>query len=389
MFVDNKRVIDKAEVCIIGAGIFGACSGYFLAKRGYKVIIIDRGYISQGSSGSTAGSLAVQNKHQDNLIFLARKSIDIWDYFRKIDKNIEYKRCGGFRVAETESEAKILKEEQKKQKRLGLKVEYLENKDLLKAAPYLSKHLYSANYCKFDGFADARTAVISIAKLAMKAGVRIILHNKVNKIRIKSNTIRLDTNKGVFETEKLILASGVWTGEFFENLGIKIPIYIKVHQLMVSAPERPVIKNVITHVKGNLTVKQFDIGTVVIGGGWEGIGDLARDEKKLLISSIKGNSNIACRVIPGISKFLINRIWSGFNGDTKDELPLFGKLPGYKNIYVNGCTSVGFTIGPYLGKLIAELIDEGKTSEDVRYLSPNRFVKQKTNTNKIDSFQDL
>ena len=387
--MDNKRVTDKAEVCIIGAGIFGICSGFFLAKRGHKVMIIDRDYISQRASGGNAGSLAVQNKHQENLIFLARNSIDIWDYFRKIDKNIEYKRCGGFRVAETESEAKILKEEQKKQKKLGLKVEYLENKDLLKAAPYLSKHLYAANYCRFDGFADARTAVKNIAKLAMKAGVKFILYNKVNKIKTKSNIIRLDTNQGVFETEKLILASGVWTGEFFKNLGIKIPIHIKVHQLMVSAPERPVIKNVITHVNGNLTVKQLDIGTVVIGGGWEGIGDLARDEKKLLISSIKGNSNIACRVIPGISKFLINRIWSGFNGDTKDELPLFGKLSGYENIYVNGCTSVGFTIGPYLGKLIAELVDEGKTSEDVRYLSPNRFVRQKINTNKIDSFQDL
>lgn len=373
-FVDNKKVINKAEICIIGAGIFGVCSGFFLAKRGYKVIIIDRDYISQGTSGSSAGSLAVQNKHQENLILLARKSIDIWDYFGKIDKNIEYKRCGGFRVAETESEANKLKEGKKEQEALGLNVEYLESKELLMAAPYLSKHLYAANYCELDGFVNARTATGRIAKLAIQEGVLFSLHNQVNQIKIKSNSIRLETNRGIYESEKLILASGVWTGDLLNSLGIKIPININIHQMLVSAPERTVIKHIVTHVNGNLTIKQLDLGTVVIGGGWEGIGGLARDEKKLLVSSIKGNSNIACRVVPSISKFLINRIWSGFNGDTKDKLPLFGKLPGYKNIYVNGCTSVGFTIGPYLGKLIAELIDEGKTSEDVRYLNPNRFI---------------
>lgn len=380
---NNKKVINRAEICIIGAGIFGVCSGFFLAKRGYKVIIIDRENISQRASGINAGSLAVQNKHPLNLVSLSRKAIDIWDYFGKIDKNIEYKRCGGFRVAETESEAKILKTDQKKQKELGIKVEYLENKELIKVAPYLSKHLCAANYCELDGFANARTSVKSIAKLAIQEGVLFSLNNQVKQIKIKSNSIRLETNRGIYEAEKLILAGGVWMNELLNGLGINIPIDIFLNQGLVSAPERPVIKHILTHVNGGLSIKQLDIGTVVIGGGWRGIGSLVRDEKKLKISSIKGNSNIACRVVPCISKFLINRIWSGFSSRTEDRLPLFGKLPGCENIYINGSTSVGFTIAPYLGKLIAELIDEGKTSEDVRYLNPNRFIKEKTNTNKI------
>lgn len=375
----KQKPINKSEIFIIGAGIFGICSGFFLAKRGYKVSIVDMDYIAQKDSGINAGSIAVQNKDPENIL-LARKSIDVWNYFGEIDKSIEYKRCGGFRVAETESEAKILKADQKKQQELGLKVEYLENKDLLKAAPYLSKHLYAANYCEFDGFANARIAARSIAKLAIEAGVKFILRNKVNKIKIKSNTIRLETNQGIFETEKLILASGAWTGALFKNLGIKIPIHIEVNQLMVSAPESSIIKNIITHINGKLTVKQLDIGTVVIGGGWKGMGSLIKDEQKLLFSSIEGNSKLACQVIPCISNFLINRIWSGFNGTTKDKLPLFGKLPGYENIYINGICSVGFTLAPYLGMLIAELIDKGKNVEDVSYLNPDRFIE---NNNKI------
>lgn len=376
--MDNQKAIDKAEICIIGAGIFGICSGYFLAKRGYKVIIIDKDYISQRASGCCAGSLTPQTiNHPPQLLSFTRKGIDVWDYFGEIDKNIEYKRSGGFRIAETESEAEKLKEAKKEQRTLGLNVEYLETKELLKAAPYLSKHLYAANYCELDGFANARTAAGRIAKLAIKEGVKFCLHNQVKQIKIKSNSIVLETSRGVYETEKLILAAGVWMNELLNSLGINIPIDVSINQMMVSTPERPVIKHIITHVNDKLTVRQLDIGTVVIGGGWQSEGSLARDEKKLLISSVKGNSDIACRAIPCISKFLINRIWSEFEGVTKDRLPLFGKLPGYESIYINGLSYAGFTTAPYLGKLIAELIDEGKTSEDVRYFNPNRFIASK------------
>jgi glycine/D-amino acid oxidase-like deaminating enzyme len=375
--VDHKKAIDKAEICIIGAGIFGICSGFFLAKRGYKVIIIDREYISQRASGCNAGGIALQIKHPPRLLSLARKAINVWNYFGELDKDIEYKRCGGFCIAETESEAKKLKEEKEEQRTLGLNVEYLETKELLKAAPYLSKHLYAANYCELEGFANARTAAGRIAKLAIKEGVKFSLHNKVNQIKVKSNSIVLKTSRGIYEAEKLILAAGAWMNELLNNLRINIPIDLFVNQVMVSTPERPVIKHIITHVNDNLTIKQLDLGTVVIGGGWQGEGSLVRDEKKLLISSVKGNSDVVCRVIPCISKFLINRIWSEFEGRTKDKLPLFGKLPGYDSIYINGCCYSGFGIAPYLGKLMAELIDEGKTLEDVKYLNPNRYITSK------------
>ena len=59
--LNNKKVIDNSEICRIGAGIFGICSGFYLAKRGYKVTIIDKDYISQRASGVNAGSLALQN----------------------------------------------------------------------------------------------------------------------------------------------------------------------------------------------------------------------------------------------------------------------------------------------------------------------------------------
>lgn len=375
--MDNKKVIDKAEICIIGAGIFGICSGFFLAKRGYKVIIIDRDYISQRASGGCAGTLALQIDYPPRMLSLVRKAIDIWDNFGEMDKNIEYKRCGGFRIAEIESEAKKLQEAKKEQRALGLDVEYLETKELLEIAPYLSKDLYAANYCELDGFANARTATGGIAKLAKKEGVKFSLHNQVKQIRIKSNSIVLETSRGIYETEKLILAAGTWNNELLNSLRINIPFDLFINQMMVSAPERPVIKHIVTNVNENLTIKQLDIGTVVIGGGWQGEGSLVRDEKKLLFPSVKGSSDVVCRVIPCISKFLINRIWSEFDGVTKDRLPLFGKLPGYESIYVNGNCSSGFTVAPYLGKLIAELIDEGKTSEDVRYLNPNRFISSK------------
>jgi len=373
----NIKSSKKAEICIIGAGIHGICTGYFLAKKGYKVIIIDKDYIAQRASGVNPGTLSVQNKHPDSLLLLAKKSIDVWDYFGNMDEEIEYRRCGGFRIAETEDEAEKLKEDMKRQRELGLKIEYLEGKDLAKAAPYLSNELFAANYCDIDGYASADIAVKRIAKFAQKEGVEFILHEEAYRIKTKSNTVVIETRGGVYEAEKLLIACGVWSPKVCSWLGVNIPINIDINHVMVSAPEKNIVKHVITHTKGYLTVKQPDVGTVLIGGGWQGEGNLSTDKKLLSISSIVGNIHCAYRVIPPISEFLINRIWLEFNANSKDKLPLLGKLPGYENIYINAFTSGGFTLGPYLGSLAAELMVEGKTSEDISYLNPNRFVDLK------------
>ena len=88
MFTTTKS-LKIAEICIVGAGIHGVCSGYFLAKKGYKVIIIDKDYIAQRASGVNPGTTSVQNKFPDSLLLLAKKSIDVWDYFGNMDeKNV-------------------------------------------------------------------------------------------------------------------------------------------------------------------------------------------------------------------------------------------------------------------------------------------------------------
>jgi len=375
--IEDRRVINKSEICIIGAGIHGVCSGYFLAKKGYKVIIIDKGYIAQRASGVNPGTLSVQNKHPGPLLLLAKKSIDVWDYFGNMDKEIGYRRCGGFRIAETEDEAEKLKKDMKKQRKLGLKIEYLEGRDLVKAAPYLSNKLFAANYCGLDGYAGADIAVKRIAKLAQREGVEFILREEVCGVKVKPNTVVIQTRGGVYEAEKLLIACGAWSPIICSWLGVNIPINIDINHVMVSAPERIVIKHVITHTRGILTVKQPDIGTVLIGGGWQGEGNLSTDKKLLSISSIVGNIHCAYRAIPSISNYLINRIWVEFNGNSKDKVPILGKLPGYENIYINANTSGGFTLGPYLGQLAAELIVDGKTSENISYLNPNRFIDSK------------
>lgn len=374
----NNEKFANSEICIIGAGIFGICSAFFLAKKGYKVLVVDKeDYISNRASGINPGSFALQNKHPDDLFFLARKAIDIWDYFSGITNNsIEYIRSGGFRVAETEDEAKRLKIGQERQKKLGIKVEYIENnKEISKIAPYLSEKLHAVTYCDLDGFVDSRVASKEIAKLAIQEGVEFNLGNEVNKIKIKLNKIVLNTNQGNITTEKLILCPGVWLNKLLENFRVAIPMKMFINQVLVSAPEKPVIRHIITHITGRLTIKQHHDGTVLMGGAWQGEGSLAKNEKRVSIQSILGNSNIAFRVIPSIGNFLITRAWCGFHGYTNDRLPLFGKLPGYENVYINGTCSGGFGIAPYLGKLMAELIDKGKTLDDVSNLNPNRFIK--------------
>ena len=130
----------------------------------------------------------------------------------------------------------------------------------------------------------------------------------------------------------------------------------------------------VTHVRGNLTLKQYPNGTCMIGGGWQGVGSLANGRKDLDHESLIHNLRLAAEVVPGLRRLAIVRSWAGFEGATPDALPLFGRLPGQDHVYITACCRGGWTQGPIFGRLMAELVATGETSMTVAPFDPGRFV---------------
>jgi glycine/D-amino acid oxidase-like deaminating enzyme len=139
-------------------------------------------------------------------------------------------------------------------------------------------------------------------------------------------------------------------------LGVHLPIKVLVNQLAVTERQRPVMRTVVGIASGLLSLKQYSHGTTVIGGGWQGIGDRERGGVALRPDRLIGNIRLACHAIPALKEARLARAWAGLEAETADALPAVGPVPGVPDAYVCGSVHSGYTSGPYLAKLLADVI---------------------------------
>ncbi len=369
--------MEKTDILVIGGGIIGTSAAFFLSQEDSGVTLIDKSYIGREASGATAGTMSFQNK-EPRLIPLVQESMNIWHSFqKKLGNVIEFRQPGGFRIAENNEEISLLFQSIKKQKEAGLEVNLLMSEELKRFAPYLGPSVVAATYCKKDGRSNPLTACLALATAAKENGAKIIENEKVQAIKLEGkNRFLVQTSKRLFQSYCVLNAAGVWSKDIFRMLGLEFPITLDPMQVMVTEPSPPIFEHIITHVRGNLTLKQVDSGNVVIGGGWRGEGDEKRGIKKVVYESMKENVQAACRAIPTLGAINLIRCWVGLEGRTPDKMPLLGPVDSVPGFFSASCVKGGWTLGPLLGKLAAEMIMGRKPSLCVDEFAPRRFIKR-------------
>lgn len=367
--------MEKTDILIIGAGIIGTSAAFFLSKENSSVTLVDKSFIGREASGATAGTMSFQNK-EPRLIPLVQESVNIWRFFQeKLGDEIEFRQPGGFRIAENEQELSSLRQSIEKQKKAGLEVNLLISEELKRLAPYLGSTVIAATYYKQDARSNPLTSCLALTRAARENGVQVIEKEAVKAIRLESrNKFIVQTSKHFFQSSCILSAAGVWSKDIFKMIGLHFPITLDPMQVMVTESSPPIFEHIITHVKGNLTLKQVDSGNVVIGGGWKGEGDENKSIKNIIYESMKGNIQSACRAIPSLAALNLIRCWVGLEGRTPDQMPLLGELDSFPGFFSAACVKGGWTLGPLLGKLVAEMILGRKPSLAVDEFNPRRFL---------------
>ncbi len=367
--------MDRTDVIIIGGGIIGASAAFFLSKGDMDVTLFDKSGIGREASGANAGTMAIQNKKL-KLVPFVQESHRIWAAFQEeLGDEIEFRQPGGLRVAENAQQSEVLRESVEEQKKLGIKLELLAPEELKDFAPYLGPSVVQASFCRMDARSNPLTATRAIARAAQSRGVKIYENDPVRSIVVeKKNRFLVRTAKRHVKTSCILNSAGVWSNEIFKMLGLDFPITLDPMQVMVTERAPNIFPHVVTHAKGNMTLKQMDSGNVVIGGGWKGVGDAEKNIKKVKYDSMKGNIQYACRVVPALKKLNLIRCWTGLEGRSPDFLPLLGQLIKFPGFYSACCTKGGQTLGPLLGRTIAEIIADGRTSFPMDGYDINRFA---------------
>jgi len=221
----------------------------------------------------------------------------------------------------------------------------------------LNPQLLKAAWCETDGYASAYLTGRAFRYALVRAAVTILEQRRVVGLESgdRGFTIR-GAGSDAWIASRVVLAGGVWLGQMLAWLGVSIAVKCLINQLIVTERLRPVMRTVLSVASGLLSLKQFGNGTVLIGGGWQGLGDPERGGVETLPDNLIGNLRLARWTVPALAEARITRIWLGLEAETADAMPLLGPVPGVRDAWVIGSAHSGYTSGPYLGHLLAETL---------------------------------
>lgn len=366
----------KTKVVIIGAGMVGASIAFHLTRLGEKdVFILEKSYVSSGSTGRCAGGIRQQWSTRNN-VRLAMRSVE---WFKRMKEDtcmdVEYKQGGYLILSFDEKEAEEFAENVKMQKEEGLEVEVLTPKQVKRRFPYVNvEGVKLATFCPTDGHANPHLANFAYIRRSVENGARLFTKTEVKEIDVSNGTVKgVWTNAGYIECEVVINAAGPWSKDVGEMVGIDLPTESYRHQILVTEPLENMMDPMIISFSGNFYIRQTRHGSFLMGQGDkdERPGINRKVTAKFLLEMV----NKMSRRFPFLRNLRVIRQWSGEYNMSPDAQPIVGlseNVSGY--FYAVGFSGHGFMVAPAVGEAIAEWIVFGKPkSVDVSQLSLERF----------------
>jgi len=213
-----------ADVVIIGGGIIGVSTAYFLAKEGIKVCLCEKGYISGEQSGRNWGFVRIQGRDEREIPMVA-ESQRIWRYFSSetgIDTG--YKEGGCLFTAYDEKELQSFDAWLELAKKYDIPTEPLDQKGLRNEVGLAANKWVGGMLTRTDGRAEPQKATLAIAKAAENLGASIISGCSVRGIETSGGSLsRIITEKGPINASTAVCAAGAWSSYFCRSLGISVP----------------------------------------------------------------------------------------------------------------------------------------------------------------------
>lgn len=348
----------RFDVCIVGGGVMGCSTALFLAKAGMRVAVLERHALCRSASGVNAGTLTL-HMTRAALVPYAMKAWEMWMRPETwLGQGVLATAAPGLSLAFTDAEVAMLEQRAAARREYGADISLLSPAAAQRIDPGINPSIKAAAFCEIDGFASAYLTGRAFHAALRDAGVTVIEQFSVGHIERQNAGYRLSTADRTqsVEASRLVLAGGVWLEPMLAMVGIKIAVKTLINQLIVTERMPTVMRSVLSIANGLLSMKQFANGTVVIGGGWQGMGSRELGGRETIPENLIGNLRLGQHAVPALASARVARIWLGLESETADAMPMIGPLAGHPDLYVIGCVHSGYTSGPYMGKLLAQQI---------------------------------
>lgn len=379
----------KQRAIIVGAGIVGAASAYFLSRAGFAVKVVEAAAPASAASGAADGAVSVASKRPGPLMEAAIRGVET---YRDLTARGVLAGCfderSTFMLAQDADEDAVLDSHAQSLSRSGVEIRHHDRRGLRALMPALSPQVRSAVEVRREGHAIGYRIV---NRLLAASGATILRGCHVDRFATDGAGARvtaLDTTAGALDADLFVLAAGNGSAALLGLAGVLRP---RKGQLFVT--ERAAALN--AGLAGSLmscrylmskdstdrrmagegrrfglVIDPLKTGQFLIGGTRE-----ETDAHGADLAALRLLLGEAVAMVPALAQVRLIRAFSGIRTATADGRPLIGRAPGFDNLIVaTGFEGDGICLGPVTGRLVAELAQDMTPAIALAPFDPGRFA---------------
>jgi glycine oxidase len=362
------------RVLIAGGGVIGVSIAYHVQSSGASAVLLERDEIGGEATGASAGMLIAPIEDAVSPAFqsLRRASLALYpalieQLLEETGTDVQYRVCGLVRAAFSEDHAALLRGLALRKQDAARGLHWVEGEALRVLEPNLSPRIIGAAFSPGDANLNPTLLTNALASAAERRGAQLQRGAAVSGfLGRRPRLLGVSTAVNDFRGDAVVLAAGPWTEALSIRLGARAPVPPLRGQML--AYRSAAVRHAIWGESGYLVPKPGGIlyaGATVEDAGFR---------KSTTRRGLSGLRRMAAELVPALRRGEVASAWAGLRPGSPDGLPILGRLPGYENVYVAaGHSRNGILLAPVTGRLIAQLLLEGRTEIDLTPFDPGRF----------------
>ncbi len=383
----------SADVVVVGAGVAGCTTAYFLSKEGVRVTVVEQDAVGSHASGFAFGNLNyywiyywtsqlgvnVLNKFLAAALESYRLHSTLFqELFESTGIDTYYQEGIELNLAFTDDEMNRIREDVEWQKKGGLKSELIDGDEVHRIEPRISNEVIGAGVMNDVAAVDAYRYVLSLIQAAEKMGAT---QRQGKIVDIKQNGSKPSSvilESGEISCDTVVIAMGPWSGLASQWLDFPVPVEPVRGQILRLQFDQAPLACPMSYMDGyaakevGLASKPAD-DLVWCGTTFERVGFDESATPEAMTSIMKG----AVRVVPALEDARLALQTACLRPFSSDELPILGRVPGWDGVYMaTAAGAEGILMSPFFGRAITDLIVRGETKEDISPFSPSRFAPE-------------